>query len=326
MQQEPQAPETRGGAPLASVIIATYNRGPTLIETINGILLNDYAATELVVVDQTREYTREVSDRLAELQAQHGYKHLRLSLPSLTLARNVGIQNSNGEVIIFCDDDVVVGRDFVRTHVRCYDNPYVGAVAGRVIGPGDEERIGTPAWTGKLHADGTFTANFHRGVSAEVDFGMGCNMSFRRSALIRAGCFDERYCGGFYREEGDTFARVKKLGYRVVFEAAASLEHLVAPGGGCRKDEYVPRMFSVFRNETLFFLNCMQYRFLPVFAYRLLRWMYATVKTNGYSFRELIYFAIAPLSGAKAHFLARPDQLSRDAAASRFVEHTPRVG
>src|SRR5262249_42458496 len=114
----------------------------------------------------------------------------------------------------------------------------------------------------------------------------------------------------FYREEGDAFARVKRLGYKVIFEPATALRHLATPEGGCRKDKYLPRMYSVFRNETLYFMNCMEHRRFPRFAYRLLRWMYATVRTNHYSLLTMTYFARAMLAGIGAYCFQRPDRIS----------------
>jgi GT2 family glycosyltransferase len=297
-------------APLASVVISTYNRSALLVDTIEMIVANEYPHIELVVVDQTPHHPEEVRLRLEESWHKYRYRYLRLPFPNLPVARNVGIRRSNGQILIFCDDDVVVAPDYVASHVRCYGDPNIGAVAGRVVSAMDGALSHPSGLIGRLNRDGTFIANFHRSDRTDVDFGMGCNMSFRRSALTRAGGFDERYTGGFYREEGDAFARVKQLGYRVVFEPGAALEHLATAEGGCRKDRYVPRMYSVFRNETLFFLNCLDRRHLPQFVHRLLRWMYATVRSNGYSASEFFYFLGAFFGGAKTYYCERADRIS----------------
>ena len=175
----------------------------------------------------------------------------------------------------------------------------------------DEALSAQEAVSGKLLPDGSFIANFHRDQSGEADFGMGCNMSFRRDALIRGGAFDERYSGGFYREEGDAFAQVKKQGYTVRFAADALCHHRVNPSGGCRKDALLPRMYSTFRNETLFFLNCMQLWNFPRFAYRLLRWMKATVHSQEHVPSTFFYFLRALPEGIAAHFTQRRDRVSR---------------
>ena len=73
-----------------SVIVATYNRGATLADTIESVLKSDYPRFELVVVDQTAHYPAAVERRLRALQERHGYRHLQLPAANLPLARNVG--------------------------------------------------------------------------------------------------------------------------------------------------------------------------------------------------------------------------------------------
>jgi GT2 family glycosyltransferase len=294
----------------ASVVIATYNRGTWLLDTIEHVMRNEYPQFELIVVDQTKEYEPTVTGRLDEARQKYGFQYVRLPFPCLTFARNVGLKHAKGDVVIFCDDDVVVAADYIEQHVRCYSDPAVGAVAGRVVSKMDAALSHPSGAIGRVMPDGSFIANFHGEQRGEVDFGMGCNMSFRRSALEEVGGFDERYTGGFYREEGDAFARVKRRGHRVVFEPDACLEHLASPDGGCRKDVLLPRMYTTFRNETLFFFNCMRLRHLPRFTNRLFRWMYATVRSRNFSLTKMAYFSCAFFGGLKAYYFERPNKLS----------------
>ena len=296
-----------------SVIIPTYNRGNFLVKTIPMIMENHYSNFELVIVDQTKEYPEAIAQELQRLRGQYRFEYYQLNCPNLPLARNYGVWNSDGDVIIFCDDDVILGPDYIQNHVQPYlDDAQVGGVAGRILSAIDEAMSYPSSDIGKLNPDGTFIANFHLEPAdrQDADFGMGCNMSFRRSMLAQAGDFDERYRGNFYREEGDAFARVKRLGYKVVFEPKAILQHLVTPEGGCRKDKYIPRMYFCFRNETLFFMNCMNYQQLPAFLYRLLRWMYATTKVNRLGWMTLPYFMSSVVDGVKTYYLDKPHQLS----------------
>jgi GT2 family glycosyltransferase len=296
-----------------SVIIATYNRGEFLVETIPMIMENCYSDFELVIVDQTKEYSESIAQELQRLRQQYNFEYHQLDFPNLPLARNYGVWNSKGEIVIFCDDDVILDSNYIANHVQPYlDDDKIGAVAGRILSAIDEALSDPSGEVGKLNSDGTFIANFHLKTAdrQEADFGMGCNMSFRRSVLSQAGDFDERYRGNFYREEGDTFARVKRTGFKVVFEPQAILKHLATPEGGCRKDKYIPRMYFCFRNETLFFMNCMSYRQFPAFLYRLLRWMYATTKGKELGWMTLPYFMSSVLDGMKTYYLEKPHQLS----------------
>jgi GT2 family glycosyltransferase len=165
---------------------------------------------------------------------------------------------------------------------------------------------------GWLRPDGSFVGNFHLGRRQDVDFGKGCNMSFRRDLLLRVGGCDERYRGGFYREDGDLFARVKALGCRVVFEPDAHLVHLEA-GGGSRTeaDHSSPqREQTVFHNETLFYLSCMRPRRLAQHYLRMLRWAWAIKRSRGYSWPGVGQTVWGIATGTYAYFGQRPLRLS----------------
>jgi GT2 family glycosyltransferase len=293
-----------------SVIVATYMREDTIAQTIHGLLANTYPAYEVIVVDQTKSYFGNTAQELRNMLDRPNGKYITLSPSSLPFARNVGIRYASGEIVIFCDDDVRLDTNFIANHVHCYDDPTAGAVAGRVLTDGDEDNLQPGAIIAELLPDGMHHANFHSSERREVPFGRGCNMSFRREIFEKVGLFDERYRGGFFREETDLFARVRKAGYKILFEPLAVLEHLQAESGGCRKDEIRTRMYSVFRNEALFFFNCMRLRHLPLFLYRSLRWIYSIIRIHHLPLLDTFFFLKAILAGLCSHIGESPDRLS----------------
>jgi GT2 family glycosyltransferase len=293
-------------------VIATYNRGQVLFDTIEMVMANKYPDFELIVVDQTPDPDPDYTERLDELQSTYDFTYFTLPEPSLTFARNVGIARASGDVVIFIDDDVELKPDFIAQHVACFAPPDVGAVAGRVV-EAKGDKTDPSGRIGYVRPDGSFISNLHLERRADdIDFGRGCNMAFRREALMAVNGCDERYTGGFYREDGDLFARVKRQGYRVVFEPETSVVHLES-GGGSRSDKgrkNLKRQYSVFRNETLYFLSCAEGSF-PRFAYRMLRWTYARYRSVGYTFPEFLYLLGAFFGGIKAYFLEDFHRLSK---------------
>jgi glycosyltransferase involved in cell wall biosynthesis len=175
--------------PFVSVIIATYKRGNFLVDTIVGIMDNNYPRFELIVVDQTSSYPPEISTRLEALIDEYHLNYYKLDLPSVTVARNVGIRKAKGEIIIFCDDDVQVGKEYISSHVQAYQDPRVGGIAGRIISKIDEKLAHPSGLIGRLNADGNYIANFHLEQPGEAEICMGCNMSFR-AAIFRRFRFD----------------------------------------------------------------------------------------------------------------------------------------
>lgn len=90
-------------------------------------------------------------------------------------------------------------------------------------------------------------------------------MSFRKEALIKAGGFDERFGGSAHLEETDLCLRIRRGGYKIVFDPKAELIHLKDTKGGCRAENYKQWFYWYGHNNMLFFLkNFSQYLF-PIF-------------------------------------------------------------
>jgi glycosyltransferase involved in cell wall biosynthesis len=103
-----------------SVIIPTYNRLPILtkclkaLEDQEGYEHSGIKEYEVVVVDDgstdgTLEYLQpsRVFPHVKILRQEHG---------GATRARNLGVRQARGDVIVFIDSDLVVTKDFLREH------------------------------------------------------------------------------------------------------------------------------------------------------------------------------------------------------------------
>ncbi|MBD2336585.1 glycosyltransferase [Calothrix sp. FACHB-156] len=228
--------------PLISVVIPTYYREEALRDSIADILKQDYANFEVIVVDQTPKHEPEIQAYLEEMATTGKIKWFRLDWASLPGARNYGVRRSEGEIILFIDDDVQLKPGFLSAHVKNYlQNPEVGAVAGRVF---DRMKLGDSggdlqieylppqamdpgiAW---YHIDLVHTIKPQQVLTAR-----GCNMSFRREIFTKYGLrFDERFRGSAVREESDFCLRLRQTGYKIWYDPEADLVHLGEETGGC---------------------------------------------------------------------------------------------
>ena len=105
---------------LISVVIPTYNRLPILRKCLdaleNQILNVEIHSFEIVIVDDgstdgTVDWIRKNIET---------YPHLRLfeqSHGGPALGRNLGVEKSKGELIVFIDSDLVVDKFFLRNHI-----------------------------------------------------------------------------------------------------------------------------------------------------------------------------------------------------------------
>jgi len=105
---------------LISVVIPTYNRLPILKKCLdaleNQILHHEINNFEIVIVDDGS-----TDGTVGWLRNNiETYPHLRLfeqSHGGPALGRNLGVEKSNGDLIVFIDSDLVVDRHFLRNHV-----------------------------------------------------------------------------------------------------------------------------------------------------------------------------------------------------------------
>ncbi len=280
-----------------SVIIPTYNRATLLCDTLRNLAESLPDDGEIIVVDQSDA----VSGELMEIVKNHcGRIHYyKIFVKGLPHARNYGLERAIGDVVIFCDDDVIPSRDFIKNHVRNYEEKEVGGVGGRIITPGRRETVPhqtylqgdaaaasgvfpTEAQSLPLHKqyvsgkfqpigrirwwDGHLTDNFDATTRTYIDHAQGCNMSFRKDAVFQAGGFDERFGGSAHLEETDLCLRICRAGYKIVFDPEAELVHLKDAKGGCRAENYRQWFYWYGHNGMLFFLKNFNRWLFPVFA------------------------------------------------------------
>jgi glycosyltransferase involved in cell wall biosynthesis len=97
-------------------------------------------------------------------------------------ARNCGIKASNGEVIVFLDDDAVADQDWLEVLMSHYEDPMVIGVGGKIE---PMYLKGRPAWfPEEFDWVGAYT---YRGLPENV--AAGRNLSFRHEVLERTGGF-----------------------------------------------------------------------------------------------------------------------------------------
>jgi GT2 family glycosyltransferase len=158
-------------------------------------------------------------------------------VPGLDIARNRALRESETEVIAYIDDDAAPDRWWCEALVAAWaEHPDASAITGLVLPleldteaqvlfelmGGFGEGWQTVRYRGPTH-EGSALYPFAAG-----GFGAGCNMSFRRSAALRAGGFDEALDTGPPLPGGgdlDMLHRIVRHGGTLIYEPSIVVFH-----------------------------------------------------------------------------------------------------
>jgi glycosyltransferase involved in cell wall biosynthesis len=212
-----------------SVVIPSYRRGDRLRDTLADLARQEDVAFECLVVLQTTPTTTELAELAVVLPGRLRVFHL--AEPNASLARNVGLAEAAGEIVLFLDDDVrIADPGFLRTHLRNFADPSLAGVYGQVL-ERDETPTAVPA-PAVVETDWGWRrlpANYAR--RCRTRNGGSGNLAVRRDWAVAVGGMDARFERGARREETEFNLRYTKRFGPLVFDPAAGLVHLSAGGG-----------------------------------------------------------------------------------------------
>ena len=243
---------------LVSIIIPTVGRKEEVMCTLESLysvgLIEGPEAFEVIVVEQPQDNTYFFSkEEVHSLKPKYpNLRWLRCTATNLPLARMVGLEASKGRVVLYLDDDVLVGPSFVKNHLEALNATDASAVVGRIVNLDcRRDRYRRPRvsrLTGRLIG----TWDLPGPARGYVDTLAGGNMSVYSHVLREAGGFDPKFNYIALREESDVGERVKRKGGKIFYEPSAFIVHLKAPRGGCRHRSKTDETYWAKRCDSMF--------------------------------------------------------------------------
>ncbi len=262
-----------------SVILCTYNREKYIFQALESIALQDYPNDryEIVLInnnstDQTEKICSSFQEKYPEISFSY---HVEIQ-QGLSHARNRGIQESLGELLVYVDDDATVFPEYLQAYDDFFrDHPDEVAAGGPII---PHYEVDPPSWlshytkillTGYLYR-GYKTAPFKHG-----SYPGGGNACYRKEVFEQIGMFNpelgrkgKNLIGA---EEKDLFARFMRLRKKIWYIPQAGIYHYI-PESKLTEDHFERLTYAIGQSERIRTLSDSKYAFCKRLFSELIKW------------------------------------------------------
>ena len=167
------------------VVIASYNGSERLRLVLSSLLFQDVLPEdyEVVVVDNG---SAESPARTVSQFAQHlRVRMLHEPANGLSRARNRGLREGSGDVIVFIDDDVIVGSSFISQYQHVFAAESVNFAGGPIL-PFRRRNAPWPWWFRGRALNYFSMQDIGCAPKYFNSYPYGANMAYRRSAILEA--------------------------------------------------------------------------------------------------------------------------------------------
>jgi GT2 family glycosyltransferase/DNA-binding beta-propeller fold protein YncE len=198
--------------PRVSVVVCAYNAADTLEDNLRSLEQLTYPDYEIILVDDgSTDRTSDIGHRFAKVRV------IRTPNAGLSAARNVGLAEATGEIVAYTDADTRVDRDWLTFLVQPFLNSDVVGSGGPNVVPADDPPIAqciARAPGGPTHV------LLDDRIAEHVP---GCNMAFRRDALVAINGFNPIYLRA--GDDVDVCWRLQARGWKIGFASSALVWH-----------------------------------------------------------------------------------------------------
>jgi glycosyltransferase involved in cell wall biosynthesis len=197
----------------ASVIIPTYNRAARLGYGLEALRRQDCNFTfEVIVVDDgSTDDTLEVVARFPEIRV------ISQTNKGPAAARNHGVREASGEIVLFTDDDCEPFPDWLTEMIKAFDDP-------KVVGAKGVYRSRQPELTARFVQIEYEDRYRLMERQSDIDFIDTYSAAFRRDRFIESGGYDTSFPVACC-EDSELSYRMSGRGWRMVFVPTAIVWH-----------------------------------------------------------------------------------------------------
>lgn len=219
-----------------SVVIPTLGREELLLDCVKSILIGTYNDFEILIIDQNPKLT--LQNKLTQcFPYEKRLRYFYREKAGAARARNFGLSNAIGEIIVFIDDDLIVGPDCLQAYYDQFQliTPPPGIISGRII----------PIWPNKNKPDwfpieleyilGLYDIGDEVCLMPQCDQPMSANIAVLRKAILEIGGFNENFGFDKSRKQPmiageDTLLgiKIREAGYSIYYHPRAQVGHRIS--------------------------------------------------------------------------------------------------
>jgi glycosyltransferase involved in cell wall biosynthesis len=250
-----------------SLIVPTYNRAEYVSRALRSFLIqeldsNDY---EIIVVDNNSTDDTRQAVQTALKPAECEWRCVTEPNQGLHYARNRGIMEAHGEIIVFGDDDIIANSAWLSSLLREFEyHPATGIAGGRILPIWSQE---PEPWvfdygTTDLHSLFAYLNYGEERIVLQDGYLFGCNFAIRRHVALEAGgsfpdTFPRKLKHLSGTGESGMIDQARILGWEVVYLPDALVFHHI-DASRVSLDYFVDRyerwaveeVFDTFRNNS----------------------------------------------------------------------------
>lgn len=216
-----------------SIIICTYNRAKYIYQTLEHIAQNKFPASKYEIIlinNNSTDCTSQECKRFQNTYPEIPFFYFVESQQGLSFARNRGIKEAHGEILVFLDDDAFVGSDYLQNLAKNLNKYPISAFGGKITP--EFENGKAPAWMSKWSY--SWVSAIDKGNQVCLfkgkSFPIGANMGIRKNEVpsngfnTTLGRNKGNLMGG---EEKDLFLRMKSLHAKIYYFPDIEVHHII---------------------------------------------------------------------------------------------------
>jgi len=262
-----------------ATVVLNWNRWKDTISCLESLSLVDTSFFDLEVLVVDNASNDDSIHKLEEYKKKFDFKLIKNpSNLGFAEGNNVGLRyaiSKGFDYAMVLNNDTLVDRKIFSHLLSVFeDNRGVGVVSPKIYfakgfefhkGRYSNSDLGKVIWYAGGKVDWNNVMGINLGVDKvdqgqfeeikEVDFATGCSSIFSVPVLKKVGLYDKRYF--MYFEDVDLSLRIKKAGYKVLFQPKGIVWHKVAQSSGIGSNL---SDYFISRNRLLFGLKYAQLR------------------------------------------------------------------